>query len=101
MLKTLSRCDCGRELRESESGMERETGIEPVTSSLGSWRSTAELLPLAENQSKSSTQGGQKQFDAASQCPDSCVLPNRVIRRSIARGSNSPNSVVHVVSDQK
>ena len=27
--------------------MERETGIEPVTSSLGSWRSTAELLPLA------------------------------------------------------
>ena len=28
-------------------GMERETGIEPATSSLGSWRSTAELLPLA------------------------------------------------------
>jgi hypothetical protein len=27
-------------------GMERETGIEPATSSLGSWRSTAELLPL-------------------------------------------------------
>jgi hypothetical protein len=26
--------------------MERETGIEPVASSLGSWRSTAELLPL-------------------------------------------------------
>src|SRR3984893_7914461 len=26
--------------------MARETGIEPVTSSLGSWRSTAELLPL-------------------------------------------------------
>lgn len=31
--------------------MERETGIEPATSSLGSWRSTAELLPqtLEEN----------------------------------------------------
>jgi hypothetical protein len=28
--------------------LERETGIEPATSSLGSWRSTAELLPLAE-----------------------------------------------------
>src|SRR6185437_16206399 len=26
--------------------VERETGIEPATSSLGSWRSTAELLPL-------------------------------------------------------
>ncbi len=25
--------------------LERETGIEPATSSLGSWRSTAELLP--------------------------------------------------------
>ena len=32
-------------IRCSET-MERETGIEPVTSSLGSWRSTAELLPL-------------------------------------------------------
>jgi hypothetical protein len=30
--------------------MERETGIEPVTSSLGSWRSTAELLPLSVRQ---------------------------------------------------
>ena len=28
--------------------MERETGIEPATSSLGSWRSTAELLPLSD-----------------------------------------------------
>ena len=28
------------------ANMERETGIEPATSSLGSWRSTAELLPL-------------------------------------------------------
>ena len=39
-----------REDRDSRHGglkMERETGIEPVTSSLGSWRSTAELLPLS------------------------------------------------------
>jgi uncharacterized membrane protein YkgB len=26
--------------------VERETGIEPATSSLGSWHSTTELLPL-------------------------------------------------------
>ena len=26
--------------------LERETGLEPVTSSLGSWHSTTELLPL-------------------------------------------------------
>ena len=32
---------------EQPKTMERETGIEPATSSLGSWRSTAELLPLA------------------------------------------------------
>jgi hypothetical protein len=31
--------------------VERETGIEPVASSLGSWRSTAELLPLRLRQS--------------------------------------------------
>jgi hypothetical protein len=31
---------------ESGNELERETGIEPATSSLGSWRSTAELLPL-------------------------------------------------------
>jgi hypothetical protein len=31
--------------------MERETGIEPATSSLGSWHSTAELLPLSRPQS--------------------------------------------------
>src|ERR1700739_3213255 len=40
-----------REEREQASysrkaEMERETGIEPATSSLGSWRSTTELLPL-------------------------------------------------------
>jgi hypothetical protein len=27
--------------------MERETGVEPATSSLGSWHSTTELLPPA------------------------------------------------------
>jgi hypothetical protein len=32
--------------RNPKPPMERETGIEPATSSLGSWRSTAELLPL-------------------------------------------------------
>src|ERR1700694_555717 len=30
----------------SACNVERETGIEPVASILGSWRSTAELLPL-------------------------------------------------------
>src|ERR1700730_15595258 len=28
--------------------MERETGVEPATSSLGSWHSTTELLPLSQ-----------------------------------------------------
>ena len=30
--------------------MERATGIEPATSSLGSWRSTIELRPLREKE---------------------------------------------------
>jgi hypothetical protein len=37
------------EARRRIEDMERETGIEPATSSLGSWRSTAELLPLFNN----------------------------------------------------
>ncbi len=32
--------------RLGSSIMERETGFEPATSSLGSWHSTPELLPL-------------------------------------------------------
>jgi hypothetical protein len=37
--------------------MERETGIEPATSSLGSWRSTAELLPLRRHDDFSAGKG--------------------------------------------
>ena len=35
-----------RKEERQEQRLERETGIEPATSSLGSLRSTAELLPL-------------------------------------------------------
>ena len=35
-----------RRLRIWSKNMERGTGIEPATSSLGSWHSTAELPPL-------------------------------------------------------
>jgi hypothetical protein len=34
--------------------MERETGLEPATSSLGSWHSTTELLPHSAVGTKSS-----------------------------------------------
>ena len=33
-------------LKTAENKLERETGLEPATSSLGSWHSTTELLPL-------------------------------------------------------
>ena len=36
---------------EPHEKVERETGIEPATSSLGSWHSTAELLPLIRHSS--------------------------------------------------
>jgi hypothetical protein len=44
--------------------MERETGIEPATSSLGSWRSTAELLPLIQT----------KHLNELTKCQLSCNL---------------------------
>jgi hypothetical protein len=47
----LTRQNCGRDFygySQVIERKERETGIEPATSSLGSWHSTAELLPLVE-----------------------------------------------------
>jgi hypothetical protein len=39
---------------ESNPGiLERETGVEPATSSLGSWHSTTELLPLCRKNNSS------------------------------------------------
>src|SRR5689334_4489484 len=38
--------DCGL-ARKSFRMLERERGLEPLTSSLGSWHSTTELLPLS------------------------------------------------------
>jgi hypothetical protein len=42
-----SNCSNAGNLRGSQvlENMERETGLEPATSSLGSWHSTTELLP--------------------------------------------------------
>ena len=42
---TSAELDAKLPLEQVLGWMERETGIEPATSSLGSWRSTAELLP--------------------------------------------------------
>ncbi len=39
--------------------LERETGLEPATSSLGSWHSTTELLPLTEVVTYHSTLSGR------------------------------------------
>jgi hypothetical protein len=45
--------------------MERETGIEPATSSLGSWRSTAELLPLGQRTKLAYHRGGEASTELA------------------------------------
>ena len=42
--------------------MERETGLEPATSSLGSWHSTTELLPLAFSYCYLAVQQGLNRF---------------------------------------
>jgi hypothetical protein len=44
-----TRCSQKCEHLQVVEKMERETGTEPATSSLGSWHSTAELLPLILN----------------------------------------------------
>ena len=52
-------CRVARELRNAGNrtgsqvveNMERETGLEPATSSLGSWHSTTELLPRSSTTS--------------------------------------------------
>jgi hypothetical protein len=55
--------------------MERETGIEPATSSLGSWRSTAELLPLTGD---ANARGAQVQPHAVNR-----ILPHALCRKVI------------------
>ena len=42
----LSATSRNHRIASASSNKERETGFEPATSSLGSWHSTAELLPL-------------------------------------------------------
>jgi hypothetical protein len=56
--------------------MERETGIEPVTSSLGSWRSTAELLPLRRGIRVSPRGTGLNKDPTQSRGPGCGRLPN-------------------------
>ena len=56
--------------------MERETGIEPVTSSLGSWRSTAELLPL---DSLNLTQHSASRFDGKAALKFVCSVVFKMI----------------------
>src|ERR1700720_3650742 len=54
--------------------MERETGLEPVTSSLGSWHSTTELLPLNWNLKYSKSKRLRASPKSASvRIPDSTV----------------------------
>ena len=58
--------------------MERETGIEPATSSLGSWRSTAELLPLRlhDFSSRELSRKGEPEFVSLKEGPTEARLMN-------------------------
>ena len=66
--------------------MERETGIEPATSSLGSWRSTAELLPLGDSKLKRLTRYSRlynrpipKRFPERSDKTVQIIIPRELI----------------------
>ena len=53
--RTSWNCNQALASEKAREKLERETGIEPATSSLGSWRSTAELLPLKGSKSNHNT----------------------------------------------
>src|SRR6185437_15547686 len=74
----------GRRFVEERTRLERETGIEPATSSLGSLRSTAELLPLAT--STLPQRGGQHRSRARNSTHD--ILKALVVtaRRAVSGG---------------
>ena len=67
--------------------MERETGLEPATSSLGSWHSTTELLPLLLF---------SFHLPKAQPCPRATHNKLTITERFLVRAPNS-----HPIYDQK
>ena len=59
--------------------MERETGIEPATSSLGSWRSTAELLPLTSKVNRITRSKAPSNLPDALQEDIRIIIPGELI----------------------
>ena len=61
--------------------MERETGIEPATSSLGSWHSTAELLPLTWGHCRTASEKKKPNSGWGLRNPFSAQSPRVVVRK--------------------
>jgi hypothetical protein len=61
--------------------MERETGIEPATSSLGSWHSTAELLPLVDRIRTSLKCLDLMRWNAVSKVSKVCRFPYGLVEK--------------------
>ena len=78
--------------------MERETGIEPATSSLGSWRSTAELLPLRTARRLRRLYAGAAMSSSRRRSGCTSIsgraLPSRVFARDRGRGVRGSIGVV-------
>ena len=68
----------GRQLRGAIGRLERETGVEPATSTLARWRSTTELHPLREE--------GAHAAEGAPECQVTAMSAGRDGAKGSARG---------------
>ncbi len=64
-------------VQTAAENLERATGIEPATSSLGSWRSTIELRPLGEKEKGKSKKEKDKRFQRINRRRSEGYLPPR------------------------
>jgi hypothetical protein len=79
--------------------LERETGLEPATSSLGSWHSTTELLPLAIVLNYlSEREGLNGQSYKSIQFTLSSFLPVWIAKRTAWHGENPHSQAGPVLS---
>ena len=88
--------------------MERETGFEPATSSLGSWHSTTELLPLSRQYKYSISNHLRIGFKTRLSAWESSVLPPSIgnpesegltIRQMVRGGAQTDSTASESVWD--
>src|SRR5262245_15832030 len=82
----------GREVRPAPSrSMERETGLEPATSTLARWRSTTELFPLKKGWNRVGAIGA-----SVKRAPCRAETGRAAVAASVPNGDGRRASAAHV-----